>query len=516
MMGLSPFLFLLCLLAPAPQKKAETRDYYRKWLEQDVVYIITAEERAVFLALTVDEERDRFIEQFWERRDTDPRTPENEFREEHYRRVQYANDNYAAGIPGWKTDRGWVYIVRGKPDEIESHPAGGSYQRKAHEGGGWTSVYPFEVWHYRYIEGVGEDIELEFVNDAGGNLYRLTMDPQAKDEFLHVPGMGFTDSELRNGEKSFDRVHRIREDGLARNQGIEFERAKDMPFEKSELLMKISTPPPIRFTDLREKVTSRVIYNTLPFQASYDFIRLDSHDFIVPITLSFDPDKISFLLLEGLRHSRLQVYGLVTSVANQRVFEFDDEVVIDYPANQPMAEHTYQRKLPLRPGRFKVELLVKDTVSNNLGSIAFGIEIPAGDPDGLATSSIMLAHGLEATKPDPALPYVFGPYKLTPQVDRTFSRADDLAFYLEAYNFQFDQMSQKPVLEIKYGFAEPGKLPASYRPIINGVTLAGDRVSVARIVQLNTLSTGKHDLVLSITDLLSGHSTIARAPFEVR
>jgi GWxTD domain-containing protein len=516
MMSLARFLLLLCLLVPSPQKREESGGYYRKWLEQDVVYIITEEERAVFLSLTTDEERDNFIQQFWARRDRDSSTPDNEFREEHYRRTQYANDQYAAGIPGWKTDRGRVYIVFGKPDEIESYPAGGSYQRKPHEGGGWTSVYPFEVWRYRYIEGVGEDIELEFVNDAGGNLYRLTMDPQAKDEFLHVPGMGFTDSELSKGEKSFDRVHRIREDGLARNQGIEFERVKDSPLEKSELLMKISTPPPIRFTDLKEKVTTRILYSTLPFKASYDFIRLTSQNYMVPITLSFDPAEISYRILEGMRHSRLQVYGLVTSIANRRVFEFDDEVVIDYAENRPKAEHTYQRKLPLPPGRFKIELLVKDTVSNHLGSAVFGIDIPAGDPQRLSTSSIMLGRGLEASTQNPALPYVFGPYKLAPQVDRTFKRSDDLVFYVEAYNFQRDQMSQKPALEIKYGFAEPGALPGSYRPITHGVTLDDDRVSVVRIVQLNAVSPGKHDLVLSITDLLSGHTSITRTPFEVR
>jgi len=176
MNALKLLAFLALLLSP--QQKEESKDYYRRWLEQDVVYIITDEERAVFLKLTTDEERDQFIEQFWKRRDPDPNTAENEFREEHYRRIQFANERYAAGIPGWKTDRGRVYIVFGKPDQIESYPTGGSYQRKPHEGGGWTSVYPFEVWRYRHIPGVGDDIELEFVNDAGGNLYRLAMDPQ--------------------------------------------------------------------------------------------------------------------------------------------------------------------------------------------------------------------------------------------------------------------------------------------------------------------------------------------------
>ncbi len=233
-------IFLLCLslfspafVCAAVPLQEDMKGYYRRWLEQDAVYIISDAERAVFLKLTTDEERDRFIEQFWLRRDPDPNTLENEFKEEHYRRLQYANDRFAAGVPGWKTDRGRVYIVFGKPDEIESYPAGGSYERKPHEGGGRTSVYPFEIRRYRYIEGVGDDIELEFVNDAGGNLYRLTMDPQAKDEFLHVPGMGLTHAEMFDpkfeGRKSFDRVHGIRESGLAENQGISFERAKDNP-----------------------------------------------------------------------------------------------------------------------------------------------------------------------------------------------------------------------------------------------------------------------------------------------
>jgi hypothetical protein len=210
------------------------------------------------------------------------------------------------------------------------------------------------------------------------------------------------------------------------------------------------------------------------------------------------------------------VYGLVTSVANQRVFEFDDEVAIDFAEDRPASEHTYQRKLPLPPGRYKVELLVKDTVSNHMGSMAMGIEIPAGDPGGVSTSSIVLARGFEASQQDPTQPYIFGPYKATMQADRIFRRTDDLPFYLEAYNFQIDPMSQKPVLEIGYGIAESGKIPASYRPITSGVTLAGNRVSIARVVQLNDTSPGRHDLVLSITDLLSGRNAIARVPFEVR
>lgn len=507
---------------PAGQKRENPRDYYRKWLEEDIVYIITSEEQAVFLKLSTDEERDRFIEQFWARRDPDPATAQNECQEEHYRRIHYANDRFAAGIPGWKTDRGRVYIVFGKPDQVESYPAGGSYQRKPHEGGGWTSVYPFEIWRYRHLESVGDDIELEFVNDAGGNLYRLTMDPQDKDEFLRVPGMGLTDAELFNpefeGKKSFNRVHRIRESGLAEKQGIFFERARDLPFEKSELLMKISKPPPIRFADLREKVAARVTYNLVPVRMGYDFIRLDAQNYMVPVTLAFHPADVSFQLEAGLRLSRLQIYGLVTTITGQRVFEFDDEIVLDLPEAQAgnQETRTYQRKLPLKPGRFKLDILVKDAVSGNMGTAAVGMEIPSVPEGRLSTSSIILAQDIEPSSLGAAEPYVFGVYKVSPQVERVFARGDNIAFYVEAYDFRIDQASTRPQLEIKYGFASPGKAPTEFRPIQRGVTLDGDRVYIARILQLSSIEKGRHDLVLSVTDLLSGQTATTRVPFEIR
>ena len=106
------------------RKELETP--YRKWLNEDVAYIITDEERSAFKRLQTDEEREQFIEQFWLRRDPTPDTFENEFREEHYRRIAYANEHYASGIPGWETDRGRIYITFGPPDEIESHPSGGT------------------------------------------------------------------------------------------------------------------------------------------------------------------------------------------------------------------------------------------------------------------------------------------------------------------------------------------------------------------------------------------------------
>src|SRR4029077_6039286 len=161
--------------------KSELSKTYKKWLNEDVVWIITDEERAAFKQLSNDEERDNFIEAFWQRRDPSPDTEENEYKEEHYRRIAYANEHFAAGIPGWKSDRGRIWIVYGKPDEVDSHPSGGTYERPMAEGGGETSTFPFEDWRYRYLEGIGQEVIIEFVDDCQCGAYEMTMDRSKKD-----------------------------------------------------------------------------------------------------------------------------------------------------------------------------------------------------------------------------------------------------------------------------------------------------------------------------------------------
>src|SRR5438445_9748730 len=120
--------------------KPELKKAYKDWLEKDVAYIITDEERKAFKKLQTDDERERFIEEFWRRRDPDPDTDVNEYREEYYERIAYANEHYASGIPGWKTDRGRIYIMYRKPDEKDSHPAVAPHAREPTEGGGSTTT----------------------------------------------------------------------------------------------------------------------------------------------------------------------------------------------------------------------------------------------------------------------------------------------------------------------------------------------------------------------------------------
>ncbi len=151
-----------------------------------MAYIITDVERKAFKALTTDEDREYFIKDFWLFRDPTPGTPENEFKDEHYRRIAYANEHFAGpnGLPGWKTDRGRIYITYGPPDEIEDHSSGGFYQRPAAEGGGTTSTFPFQQWRYKFIQGVGNNIIIEFVDPTNTGEFRMTTDPSEKDALL--------------------------------------------------------------------------------------------------------------------------------------------------------------------------------------------------------------------------------------------------------------------------------------------------------------------------------------------
>jgi GWxTD domain-containing protein len=156
---------------------------YQKWLNEVVPYIITDQERAEFKGLKTDAERDQFIKAFWDRRNPVPGAAHNEFQEEHYRRIGYTNDRFTtpSHLPGWKTDMGRIYIQYGPPDEIDSHPAGGAYTRPPEQGGATTVTYPFEQWKYRYIQGVGNNVILEFVDKGKTGDYRLTMDPMEKE-----------------------------------------------------------------------------------------------------------------------------------------------------------------------------------------------------------------------------------------------------------------------------------------------------------------------------------------------
>src|SRR5436190_4062812 len=373
------------------RKELETP--YRKWLNEDVAYIITDEERTAFKRLQTDEEREQFIEQFWLRRDPTPDSVENEFREEHYRRIAYANEHYASGIPGWKTDRGRIYISYGPADEIEGHPSGGTYERPPEEGGGTTSTYPFEKWRYRYIEDVGSDINIEFVDPTMSGEYRMTMDPSEKDALLYVPNAGLTMMEQMGMSSKTDRFNRT--DGTHLGSSFGGTPASMNEFERLERFAKLQKPPSVKFKDLEAAVNSKITFNILPMKLRADYIPLTESTVLTSITVQFENKDLNFQAKEGVQKAIVNVYGRITTMSRRVVQVFEEPVTIDSPPSM-LQEFTkrssiYQKSVPLKPGMYRLNVVAKDVIGGNMNNYEIALQVPLMDTEKLGSSSLILA-----------------------------------------------------------------------------------------------------------------------------
>src|SRR5437870_3449052 len=326
---------------PAPQKLdkeakrkmkrtlKELESSYRQWLTEDVTYIISPDERNAFLQLDTNEESEQFIEQFWLRRSNNPDLPDNDFKEEHYRRIAYANEHYASGIPGWKTDRGRMYIMWGPADEVESHPTGGTYDRPMEEGGGSTSTYPWETWRWRYLEGIGENVIIEFVDPSGSGEYRMTMDPSEKDALLHVPGAGLSLMESMGMASKTDRF--TRSDGMTTPRAMGGTPASMNEFNRLELYAKVNRPPTVKFKDLEAVVTSRIVRDQVHFIWRTDYLKVTNDTVLVPVTIQVPNGQLSFTSKEGIHSATMNIFGRITTLTGRVVQTFEDSVSRDFP-----------------------------------------------------------------------------------------------------------------------------------------------------------------------------------------
>jgi GWxTD domain-containing protein len=375
--------------------REELKGAYKTWLTQDVSYIISEEETKAFKTLSNDEERDAFIENFWLRRNPNPDSPENEFREEHYRRIAYANEHFAAGKPGWKTDRGRIYISWGKPDSIDSHPSGGSYQRPMDEGGGETSTFPFETWHYRYLEGVGENIDLEFVDTCQCGDYHFTIDRSEKDALSKVPGAGLTQYEETGQAKKSDRFKGGMENlGTGPMSG----QNQSKEFDRIELAAKLFTPPPVKFKDLENFISEHKLLSgpVFPFDVRTDFVKVTESMDMVPITLQLKNRDITFVTKDGVAKGVVNILGKVTTLTHKTVQTFEDTVEVEQPAEllekSLDGKRVYWKSLPLVPGLYRLDVAIKDVNNpDHMGYYGASLNVPTYHDEKLGTSSLILA-----------------------------------------------------------------------------------------------------------------------------
>ena len=509
--------------------KQELSKPYKKWLDEDVVYIITDEERAAFRQLSNDEERDNFIEAFWQRRDPTPDTEENEYKEEHYQRIAYANEHFAAGVPGWKTDRGRIYIVFGKPDEIDSHPSGGTYERPMEEGGGETSTFPFEDWRYRYIEGIGQEVIVEFVDTCMCGEYHMTMDRSEKDALLMTPNAGLTIWEQMG---MANKTQRFQGNGIERlGLGPESSMLQTKEFDRLEQFAKLQQAPKVKFTDLEEAVDHKIVLNPMPFDVNVDYVKVTSDTVLVPIVIQMKNRDITFVNKDGVERGTVNIFARLSTLTGKIVQTFEDTVQVDVPAEllPRTAENAsvYPKALPLRPGLYKLNIAIKDVNGDRKGVWSRSIRVPEYSEDKLSTSSLIVADLMEPvpTKAIGTGNFVIGTTKVRPRVPpadgkpAVFKRDKDqkLNFWMQVYNLGVDEKTHKPSATFEYDITNV----ATNKPVVQQVesteTMGNvvDQVTLQKSMPIPYLRPGVYKIQIKVNDNISKQTVDPSAVFAV-
>jgi len=507
--------------------KIELSKTYKKWLDEDVRWIITDEEQKAFKLLSNDEERDQFIEAFWQRRDPTPDTIENEFKEEHYRRMAYANEHFAAGIPGWKTDRGRIYIMYGPADEIEAHPSGGSYQRPMDEGGGETSTYPFEDWRYRYLEGIGQEIIIEFVDTCMCGDYHMTLDRSEKDALLYTPNAGLTLYEQMGMASKADRFNG---GGLERlGTGPFSSDRQTKQFDRLEQFYKLQKPPAVKFKDLEEVVSHKISVNLMPFDVRTDFVRVTSDTVLVPITIQVKNRDITFVNKDGVQRGTVNIFGRVTTLTGKIVQTFEDTVQVDVPAEllPQVTENSsvYWKALPLRPNLYRIDVAVKDVNGDRSGLWSSRLPVPSYDDDRLSSSSLIVADTMApvSTKEIGTGMFVIGNTKIRPRVASangkpvSFKRNQKVYFWMQVYNLGVDDKTHKPSATVEYDVINAATNKAVIHTVESTDQMGnvGDQVTLEKPLSASSLDPGVYRIQIKVNDNISKQTVDPSATFAV-
>lgn len=480
--------------------KAEPNNAYTRWINEDVAPIITDDERRAYAKLKTDEEREQFVKIFWDQRDPDPDTEENEYREEHYERLAYANEHFSSGKPGRMTDRGRIYIKFGKPDEIEAHPAGGLYQRQSYEGGGSTTTYPFEKWFYRYIPGVRSGVEIEFVDSSGSGEYRIARDFSDKDAMAHVPGYAPASAQL---------------------QGAGYLREQDSPFARIELLRDLEKAPEIerKYLDI---ITGgpKIDDNPLNFDVRADYFKLSDNRVLTAFTVQTENKELAFKDSGGLLTARLNIFGRIIAVTERRVGTFEDVVTttstVAELADAQERRSAYSKVTILEPGHYRADVLVRDIVSGATGIRHFGFQVPRYEDGKLATSSMILAAKLESMEGREAVgQFVIGQTKVIPNLTGLYHQGQPVGVYLQLYNTGIDQTTLRPSVDVEYALLKDGKELGKQAEDWRGIRDSGQRLTLARLLDIQALAPGEYEVTIRIRDRVSGQALAPSAKFTV-
>jgi GWxTD domain-containing protein len=503
--------------------RKELNSPYDKWLDEEVRWIISDEERTAFKRLQTDDEKQAFIEQFWLRRDPTPDTEENEFKEEHYRRIAWANDRFASGVPGWKTDRGRIYIMYGPPDENDSHTSGGPGARDIQEGGGDTTFFPYERWRYRYLECCGSDVIIEFVDPSMTNEYHITMDPSEKDALARVPGAGLTLYEQLGLANQADRFTRT--DGTTLGTGTMPLPASMNQFTRLEQYVNLQKAPTVKFKDLEALVQSTIKYNLLPMKVQVAYFPLTGSLVTTNLTIQFERKDLQYKQKDGVAEGSVNIFAKIETLTRRQVVHPIEEVVTIPPVPAEMLQQAtqgsaiYQKQLSLVPGVYRLTVAAKDVVGGNTTTYEQRIDVPRFEDDQLAMSTLVLADQIEK------LPinsigtgqFVIGASKVRPRVNTKFRRDEKMGIYLQVYNFELDALTHKPDGEVQYEVDKNGtnEKVFDFSEDLTKLTGGAAQMIIEKVLPLQNFEPGDYTLKMRVIDKKRNETLTPTATFTV-
>lgn len=510
--------------------KRELKGEYKTWVDQDVRWIITDQELQAFKSLSNDEERDQFIEAFWQRRNPNPDSPENEYRETHYQRIAYSNEHFAAGKPGWRTDRGHIYIAYGKPDSIDSHPSGGNYERPMEEGGGSTSTFPFEVWHYRYLEGIGDNIDIEFVDSCMCGDYHMTIDRSEKDALKHVPGAGQTLYEQMGQSTKADRFSGGGLEQLGAGPMGQMNQSKQ--FDRLDRFARLMAPPVIKFKDLEAFMATSKILTGPPFlfDVRTDYVKVTNDTVLVPLTLQVRNNQITFSNKDGVATGTVNILGRVSNLNHKILETFEETVNVQVPsellAKTQNNVSVDWKAVALRPGLYKIDIVIKDVNNpDHIGRWQRSVNVPKYDDDRLSASSLILADQMERvpSKDIGAGKFVIGNTRIRPRVPTgvavpvTFHRAQNLNFWMQVYNLGIDEKSKQNGATIDYQIMDiaTNKAVLETQETTNKLSPNADQVTLEKSMPLASLQPGNYKVNIRVDDDVRKQQIAETASFVV-
>jgi len=447
------FFALLCLLAANDilALKPTLPERYKKWLDEEVVYIITPLEKEVFLKLQTDRERDIFTEAFWKNRDSNPASSENEFKTEHYRRINHANHFFgrSAPLPGWKTDRGRIYIILGEPNDIQRFE-------------GKSQVYPCEIWFYQGMTDIGlpPGFNLVFFQEGGVGDYRLYSPTRDGPQALMPSYRGDPIDYMAAYRKLRELEPNVADASMSLIPG-DASATLGRPSLSSDLLIqKVEVSPQKQVKDkyaqkfLQYKDIVEVEYtaNYIDSQALVKVIKDPSGLYFVHFAI--EPERLSVSQFEDKYYTTLKVNGSVINQENKPIYQFERAISLDFDqekmltvSRQPLNIHDM---FPLIPGTYRFSILVKNEASKEFTSLEQNISIPQ-DETAARMSSLILGYNVTRTeaKEGRLKPFRLGSFQVYSQPSRVFLKKDSLAVAFQMMNLTPDEKAKG---EVKFTF----------------------------------------------------------------